>query len=111
MAEVKPPEPDDPDEALRGFEIVRWDRRFRAWVMVGRFRPTELAIRQATADMKWLQERHPEELYEMRALVAVRRGTHTLPPSEQPQVTTDEAPLKLDADYEPAEVNAGSESE
>jgi len=77
------------DPILRGFELVRGDGSIAA-----KYRPTELAARQAAADFKWHQWRDPKGGYELRALVSVSRDGVT-PPAAL------EAPLKLDAD-EPA---------
>lgn len=82
--------PTSEDEVLRGFEIVK---RFGP-VMVEcgmRYRPTILGAKQAAADCKWLKWRHPEQGYELRALVSVPRNEFS-----------EEEPLVLDADVEDA---------
>lgn len=89
----KAPEPVAPDEILRGFEVVRWDAISQSWEHVSAWRATELALRQAAQDVKWLNDRHPDEDYRIRALVSVPRRD---PPK------TDDAPLKLDSDENPA---------
>lgn len=82
---------DEKVQILRGFEVVRWNGLTLTWDVVGKFRPTELAARQAASDVKWLQDRHPYERYDLRALVSVpRRGDeHEIDLS---------APMVLDAD-------------
>lgn len=62
--------PDTVTEVVRGFEIVRWDGFRRTWESVGKFRNTELALRQAMVDMRWLSDRHPKQLYRIHALVS-----------------------------------------
>lgn len=70
MNPTEGPSPDDVTEVVRGFEIVRWDPYARTWEMIGKFRNDDLALRQAIADMKWLQDRHPKQLYRINALVS-----------------------------------------
>lgn len=77
-------------EKLRGFEIIGVEP-WGAERLFAKYRPTELAARQAAADLKWLQWRHPESKYELRALLSI--GRDAPPPPE-----TDAAPLHLDAD-------------
>ncbi len=69
-------------EVLRGFEVTK----LNGAVSVGRYKPTELAARQAAADAKWLGGRHPRDGYQLRALLSVAEHA------------PEEAPMVLDAD-------------
>lgn len=71
------------NEILRGFEIVKNDIFGRKSSVV-KYRPTELAAKQAAADVKWFQWRWPNAGYELRALVSV--------PHEEPKVLTEDPP-------------------
>lgn len=63
--------PDTVKEVVRGLEVARWNGFTRDWDVVGKFAATELAARQAAKDVKWLNERHPYELYQLRAVISL----------------------------------------
>ncbi len=90
-----------PDEILRGFETVRWNSATQAWDRVATWRGTELALRQAASDVSWLNERHPLEQYELRALVSVPRPTKPLADSG-PLVLTADEPMEIDGVHQVA---------
>ena len=79
--------PDTVKVTVRGLEICRWDAFTRDWVVVGKFKATELAARQAATETKWLNERHPYELYQLRAVVSLPKGVAI--PTEQSTPTID----------------------
>ncbi len=83
------------NEYLRGFEIVR-DGLFGREV-VYKFKPTELAVKQAAADVKWFQQRSPHLNYELRAIVSVPRE-----PVEDRGADTDPAQRELPLGDDPA---------
>lgn len=91
------------DEILRGFEIVR--TRCGQVITVIKYKPTELAAKQAAADVKWFQMQHPEAGYELRAIVSVPRepggGGATADPAQL------ELPLDTEVAVAEARVEAG----
>ncbi len=83
---------------LRGYEVGR-KLPSGTWAQVAAYRPNETARHHAIADARWLQERHPNEEYRVRAIVSL----------EPPELVRE--PLVVEADpTDPAELMAAAES-